>query len=388
MAWPAKSHHQQSPGRRTKRRHLHLIPSPPPIIQRTNPTSPNIFFSPTLTVHNLEKDSQMPLKRKRPIEEGSPHSLSQHSSSSSDLSSIASSHDADTVPTSDLATAGTNDITLDPDTGAVSIFSDRRVTNRTKTLVRIRENHKCWLCGFHGVHTAHVVARADAILLSSYIAQGLLPLDFGFHGLPNLMLLCAGCHHNFDVRIPIWTFLPSDLQGFVDREREFHRLRAIAATSGIRLQREHLPAEDVSSPILPYYHVTTNQRTRSRTPATSSGSASYPLLHSNKPRTKHGPATPSPRSYAVRASYQDTSASPKTKAGYRRAPSTRCTSFCVSTPRRRQLLPVPHFRTSTAGAAEVMSRSGRARSADACSRADSAARHPPVRPRRMSRRVS
>lgn len=262
----------------------------------------------------------MSLKRKRPVGEASPHLLSQHSTSSSDLSSIASSHDADPVPTSDLAIPGANDIALDPDAGAASVFSDRHVTNRTKTLVRIRENHKCWLCGSHGVHTAHVVARADAILLSSYIAQGLLPLDFGFHGLPNLMLLCAGCHHNFDVRIPIWTFLPSDLQGFVDSEREFHRLRAIAASSGIILQREHLPAEDVSPPILPYDRVTTNQRTRSRTPAISSGSASYSPCHSNKPRSKHGPATPLPRSSAVRASSPATSASPKTKVGCLRTP--------------------------------------------------------------------
>lgn len=180
----------------------------------------------------------MSLKRKRPTEEAS-----QQSSSISELSSIASSNAEVPVPISDLATATANETAVDADSGAASIFSDRRVTNRTKTLVRIRENHKCWLCGFHGVHIAHVVARADAILLS---AQGLLKPDFGFHGLPNLMLLCAGCHHNFDVRIPIWAFLPSDLQSFVDREREFHRLRAIAATNGICLQREHDEDKEVS----------------------------------------------------------------------------------------------------------------------------------------------
>lgn len=163
--------------------------------------------------------------------------------SSSDLSSVASSLDSVTeadAPASPPAPSATSD----PDP-ALSIFSDRRVTTRTKALVRLREHNNCWLCGYHGVHIAHVVARADAILLSSYIAQGLLAPDFGFHGLPNLMLLCAGCHHNFDVRIPIWAFLPSDLSGFVTREREFQRLRAAAACEGRLLTREHRADEEV-----------------------------------------------------------------------------------------------------------------------------------------------
>lgn len=164
--------------------------------------------------------------------------------SSSELSSVACSNDspteADPRGDSPPAAPGTSDI--DP---ALSIFSDRRVTTRTKALVRLREHNTCWLCGYHGVHIAHVVARADAILLSSYIAQGLLAPDFGFHGLANLMLLCAGCHHNFDVRIPIWAFLPADLPGFVAREREFQRLRAAEAAAGRSLAREHGPDEEV-----------------------------------------------------------------------------------------------------------------------------------------------
>lgn len=85
----------------------------------------------------------MPLKHKRLIEETLPKSLSQHSTSRSDPSSITSSNAEDPVPTSDLATAVANDIAVNADAGAASIFSDRRVPNHTKTLVRIRENHKC-----------------------------------------------------------------------------------------------------------------------------------------------------------------------------------------------------------------------------------------------------
>lgn len=249
----------------------------------------------------------MPLKRKRPAEDASPDPPST-STSTSDLSSIASSNDAgadqDAVPTVDAPRA-----TFDLD-ATVSAFSDRRVTNRTKTLVRLREQQKCWLCGFHGVHVAHVVARADAILLSSYIEQGLLPPDFGFHGLPNLMLLCAGCHHNFDVRIPVWAFLPSDLQSFVDRELEFHRLRDIAAASGIGLQREHRPNEEVL--LLPPPPALEQVLTppRSRIPATSCDRTSSPRRRSSTPHRSHGPATRSPRSYAARASSRDTAGCP------------------------------------------------------------------------------
>lgn len=54
------------------------------------------------------------------------------------MSSITSSNTRDPVPTGDLVGIVANDIPLDTDPGAASIFSDRRVRNRTKTLVRIR----------------------------------------------------------------------------------------------------------------------------------------------------------------------------------------------------------------------------------------------------------
>lgn len=55
--------------------------------------------------------------------------------------------------------------------------------------------------------------------------------------LQNLIYLCAGCHHTFDARVPIWAFLPVDLDYFISQESAFHRARAHAASLGLPLSR-------------------------------------------------------------------------------------------------------------------------------------------------------
>lgn len=55
--------------------------------------------------------------------------------------------------------------------------------------------------------------------------------------LQNLMFLCAGCHHGFHSRVPIWAFLPVDLDGFVVQEKAFHQARAHSASLGVPLCR-------------------------------------------------------------------------------------------------------------------------------------------------------
>lgn len=181
----------------------------------------------------------MSLKRNRPTDNSPPQD------SNSDLGKITVQTNADVnaLLAANLTVPGDIDV-------LISLFSDQFVTNDTKTLVRLREQDKCWLCGFKGLHAGHVVACTDVTLISSYIAQGLLKADFNPNALENLMLLCAGCYHNFDARTPIWVFLPADLQYFIEQEQHFQNRRNEAAAKGSCLQREHKPNEEVPSPAM------------------------------------------------------------------------------------------------------------------------------------------
>lgn len=53
----------------------------------------------------------------------------------------------------------------------------------------------------------------------------------------NLMLLCRGCSTGFDQRVPIWVFLPSDLDAFIAEELEFQVTRNACAQRGWQVER-------------------------------------------------------------------------------------------------------------------------------------------------------
>lgn len=60
------------------------------------------------------------------------------------------------------------------------------------------------------------------------------------HVIENLILLCPGCHGSFDERVPIWAFLPADLDTFIRREEAFHAQRLSYAAAGQPLARPDL----------------------------------------------------------------------------------------------------------------------------------------------------
>lgn len=70
------------------------------------------------------------------------------------------------------------------------------------------------------------------------------------HVIENLILLCPGCHGSFDERVPIWAFLPVDLQAFITREEAFQNRRRSFAAAGHQLRRPD-PCEG-TTPNLPY----------------------------------------------------------------------------------------------------------------------------------------
>lgn len=53
----------------------------------------------------------------------------------------------------------------------------------------------------------------------------------------NLMLLCSGCSTNFDQRVPIWVFLPTDLDMLIKGELEFQLTRKEYAKQGWEVER-------------------------------------------------------------------------------------------------------------------------------------------------------
>lgn len=68
------------------------------------------------------------------------------------------------------------------------------------------------------------------------------------HAVDNLIFLCAGCHDGFDERVPVWAFLPVDLDAFITAEIAFQHARDTAAATGVLLRR---PAPS-TVPELPY----------------------------------------------------------------------------------------------------------------------------------------
>lgn len=132
------------------------------------------------------------------------------------------------------------------------------ISSSVRATVIEKAGGKCWLCGLNGSHIAHVIARSETDLVfppplpplrnapdpltdarlqfAEYKLSGLLHMD-SLDELQNLMFLCAGCHHAFDARVPIWAFLPLDLDAFISRENAFHLARADAASLGLTLSR-------------------------------------------------------------------------------------------------------------------------------------------------------
>lgn len=137
--------------------------------------------------------------------------------------------------------------------------SSAAISSSVRATVIEKAGGKCWLCGLNGSHIAHVIARSETDLVfppsaslplrtaldpptdarlqfAEYKLSGLLHMD-SLDELQNLMFLCAGCHHAFDARVPIWAFLPLDLDAFISRETAFHLARADAASLGLPLSR-------------------------------------------------------------------------------------------------------------------------------------------------------
>lgn len=69
------------------------------------------------------------------------------------------------------------------------------------------------------------------------------------HTFENLMYLCAGCHSGFDERVPVWAFLPVDLDSFITTEEDFQHRRQEAANAGRLLRR---PGPPKRTPNIPY----------------------------------------------------------------------------------------------------------------------------------------
>lgn len=155
------------------------------------------------------------------------------------------------------------------DTGGDDDYDDRPAPRRRKRpcpssavisasvrhRVRNAASNECWLCGLNGRHVAHILGKADIALVcdprppphrpqtktnrsqfQTYKAQGLLHMPT-IHAIDNLIYLCAGCHDGFDERVPVWAFLPVDLDTIITTEVDFHRARDTAAANGTLLRR-------------------------------------------------------------------------------------------------------------------------------------------------------
>ncbi|KAI9777517.1 MAG: hypothetical protein M1839_008811 [Geoglossum umbratile] len=96
---------------------------------------------------------------------------------------------------------------------------------------------KCWLCGHFGGHVARVIAGPGRILLDAFREQGLIHID-SHDDFENLIYLCSYCQGHFGGRTPVWVFLPTNLDEFIENEEEFQRQRMRAADAGYFLPRE------------------------------------------------------------------------------------------------------------------------------------------------------
>lgn len=72
----------------------------------------------------------------------------------------------------------------------------------------------------------------------AYCKQGVLAMLDPLQDVNNLMLLCRGCSTGFDQRVPIWVFLPSDLDAFITEELEFQSTRSACAQRGWQVERK------------------------------------------------------------------------------------------------------------------------------------------------------
>lgn len=71
----------------------------------------------------------------------------------------------------------------------------------------------------------------------AYCKQGVLTMSDPQRDANNFMLLCSGCSTNFDQRVPIWVFLPADLDTLIQEELEFHLTRKEYAEQGWEVER-------------------------------------------------------------------------------------------------------------------------------------------------------
>lgn len=71
----------------------------------------------------------------------------------------------------------------------------------------------------------------------AYRKQGVLKMSDPQRDANNLMLLCGGCSTNFDQRVPIWVFLPADLDTLIEGELKFQLTRKEYAKQGWEVER-------------------------------------------------------------------------------------------------------------------------------------------------------
>ena len=130
-------------------------------------------------------------------------------------------------------------------TSKLSAFSES-----TKLHTKAIHGDSCWVCGTTPAHVYHVIAQEDRQvsekqmtlqLLREYdnnTLKGPLWVDYGLVDWPisshlNAIPLCASCHVNFDHHLdPGFSFIPTDIQYFIEFELEDRRRREEAEREG------------------------------------------------------------------------------------------------------------------------------------------------------------
>ncbi|KAL8933549.1 MAG: hypothetical protein Q9216_006318 [Gyalolechia sp. 2 TL-2023] len=117
----------------------------------------------------------------------------------------------------------------------------------------------CWCCDTALIQFCHVIPRGSRKMFKDLRRRGLLTIE-ALHSTANGIALCPTCHVLFDAHdFPGWVFLPTDLQYFVDFEKQdFERREKHYNESGkwpVRLvpsardysqhQADLLPQEDI-----------------------------------------------------------------------------------------------------------------------------------------------
>ena len=99
--------------------------------------------------------------------------------------------------------------------------------------------NKCYRCvsslEYLTLDTAHVLAQEDKEV-PRYEQNKLI--DFSIGDYSNALLLCKNCHSMFDLPLPAWTFVPNDLDYFIEFEEEDWRRREENANNNQNMKPE------------------------------------------------------------------------------------------------------------------------------------------------------